>query len=61
MNLNLLLFIKVFILIMIINSKIARNNFDYLYNNVLKIYLIINSNIIIDEFVKILKIKIKLY
>ena len=56
MNLNLKSFIKAFIFIIIINSKVVRNNFDYLYNKVLKIYSIINLNIIINEFVKVLKV-----
>ena len=56
MNSNLKSFIKAFIFVIMINSKITHNNFDCLYNKVLKMYSIINSNIIINEFVKALKI-----
>ena len=56
MNSNLKLFIKVFIFVIIIKSRIARNNFDYLYNKVLKMYSIIDLNIMINEFVKVSKV-----
>ena len=47
---------KTFIFIIMINSKIIHNNFDCLYDKILKMYSIINSSIIINEFIKISKI-----
>ena len=47
---------KTFIFVMMINSRVIRNNFDCLYNKISKMYSIIDLNIIINEFVKVLKI-----